>query len=917
MATHARQMKTTLIAASVALALAQMAGAARADSGVGQDTSIGNALNPRPINTVTHGSKPDADGIGTNMPMAHTPFGPVFENPLSPTDNVSKTAGGWEYYGHVEVGAIGTDGDKNARDFKRYKDVDNGLLINNFGLAMEKADSANYVEITGGGVGRDDQFYSVKFGRYNDWKVKAFYNETPHVFTTSFRSIYDGIGTNNLTVKAGLTPGGTATVANDNAAVAAVANANAGTELGLVRRKGGVRFDKDLHNDWKFFASYTNEKREGARPFGSVWNAGGGTAPVETVEPINYNTHDVVAGLHYADDLNALNLQMSASWFRNHNDTLNFQTPYRVNTTATNGIAAGGFTQGTFDLYPDNDYYNLKADYARQLPSFYKGRFTASVAVASSRQNDNLVPYTSTPGVTLANVTTTAGNGWDTTGALSQQTAGARIDTKLINFGLALKPTNDLGVQGKVRYYETKNHTNYVACNPNASYVDNDSATAGNQAGGLNAYGCNGVWGRLINDGSGAAILMATNSTTAGNVNIRSIPYDYKQLVYSLSGDYRINRTNSLSFGYERESYDRDHREREETWENKFKLGYINRGVEDGTIRLSFENNKRRGDEYHTHHPYADYYSGSIVAMPTTAGANVQTWEVHMNEGLRKYDISDRDQNILNARFNYMLRPDLDLGVMAQLKDIKYPNSTFGRTDKQTQNSLNLDLTYQPSSERSVYGFYSYQQGKLNQKGNVSGNIAATPTLYNSTGAALTALGCTIGTVTPLGTITAENAESICQNSVSNTVWLLANGWSVNHKDNADVLGFGWKEVFGEKLLDLNYSYAKSKTAISYSQAAGTSLSQAELAGSGMPELTTIQHVFEASLLVPINKKVSTRFVFRHEIGKIKDWHYLGLQSTPVAVAAGGAALPTAVILDAGPQDYKASLIGVVFNIKI
>jgi len=890
------RMKTNTIASAVALAMLQMAAVAHADSGVGQDTIISNSFSKRAINTTTNARTVDPEGMGTNSPVARTPSGQMYDMPLSPTDEIGKTQAGWDYIGFIEGGLLTTSGDKKAQGFKRYKDPRSGFYLSEFGLSMEKKDAANFFEVTGGAVSHDDQFYTVQFGRYNDWKVRGFYNETQHVFTTSFRSIYDGIGSGDLRLKSGLTPGGTAATATDNANVANVANANANTEIGLLRQKGGVRFDMNLTDAWTVFATYTNEKRTGARPFGSVWGGGGGTAPVETLEPINYNTHDLMAGAQYNDELNSLNLQFSASWFRNNIDTLTFQTPYREVAAVTNGVAIGGFTQGRFDLYPNNDYYNLKGEYARSLPNFYNGRFTATMALATSRQDDKLIPYTTIPGVTIANVTTAPGAGC------------ARIDTRLLNLGLALNPITDLNVAGKLRYYETKNHTDYLACNPNATYTDVDPVTAGAQAGGLSAYGCNGVWGRVLNDGSGAAVVNPL--AAAGNVNIRNIPFDYKQWIYGLSGDYRLGKTASLNASYERETYDRDHREREKTWEDKYKVGYVNRAIENATLRMSFEHDRRRGDEYHTHHPYADYYSGYILPMPTAAGSNVQTWVVHMNQALRKYDLADRNQNILNARVNYMVAPELDLGFSGQLKDTRYPDSEMGRTDTQTQHSLNFDANYQPSAERSLYGFYSYQEGKLKQKGNVSGAIAA-----GAIAPAQAVLGCTIGTVTPLGVITAANAEAICQNSASGTVWLLANGWDATHKDTSNMFGLGWKEQFGDKLLDLNYTYSRSKTDISYTPAGGTTVTAAALAGSGMPSLTSVQHIFEANLLIPINKSTSTRVVLRHEIGKITDWHYTNLQSTPVAGAAG--ALPTAVILDAGPQDYRATMLGVMFNFKM
>ena len=39
------------------------------------------------------------------------------------------------------------------------------------------------VDLTAGSAGRHDQYYGLQFGRYNDWKVKIFFSETPHVFT--------------------------------------------------------------------------------------------------------------------------------------------------------------------------------------------------------------------------------------------------------------------------------------------------------------------------------------------------------------------------------------------------------------------------------------------------------------------------------------------------------------------------------------------------------------------------------------------------------------------------------------------------------------------------------------------------------------------------------------------------------------
>ena len=897
----------TMLACCVAGALAQLApGAALADSAVGADTALGNALNPsadptRPLDTEWPAGK-------------HTPTGQLQNIPYVLPNDLHQSATGWEYSGQMEIGVLGGDAKQKNAQFRMYKDLRNGLYLNNFGFQGEKPDEARFLEIIGGGVGRDDQYYGLQFGRYNDWKLKAFYNETPHVFTSTYSPLWSGIGTGNLTLLPPLTPGGSGLGnAIDNANVLAVATAS-NTTLSVTRKKGGVRYDLNLSDSWKGYASYSLEHREGARPFGAVWGGGGGTAPTEIAEGIDNNTHELLAGLQYVDALNAFNLRLSASLFRNSIDTLTFQEPYRLFAAVTNGIAPGGFTQGRFDLHPDNEAYNVKAEYARSLPDFYKGRFTGVVSLGTHRQNDNLIPYTTIPGVTLANVT---GNNWDSLGSLSRQSAGARIDTRLMDLGLALNPTDALNVKGKLRYYQTDNKIDpFLACNPNARYVDVDPNTAGLQPGGLSLGGCTGVWGRLLNDGTGQSVLMGANSLfpvplvvgagTTGNLVIRSIPFDYKQYNVGLSADYRLGKMSSLNAAYEREIFHREHRERDKTWEDKIKFGYVNRGLPDSTLRLSYEYGNRRGDSYNTA-AYEEFVSAEFFPIPTgPAGTSVTSWAVHMNNGLRKLDLADRRQHILNGRLNTMLRPDLDLGATLQAKVVDYPDSAYGRT-RQNQNSINFDLNYQPSATQVIYGFYSYQQGEIKQA-----SIPGAASLFGPG-------TCNLGQVTALGTITAGNAAAICA-SPGGPIYPLGNAWTAASKDRNDVLGIGLKQDFGKARLDLNFtrSLGRSRLGYTYTPGGAVSVANAPFAGSGMPDIAIIQNIFEAGLVVPVDKRMAVRLLYRYESGKIRDWHYQNIEGSPVALGAAGAAgLPAAVILDGGPQDFHASVFGVLFQLKM
>ena len=880
----------TPLVCGLAAALSQItAGTALADSAVGTDTALGNAMNTAADTT----RPPDPDYPGGR----HTPTGQLNSIPFAQQADLYKTATGWEISGQMEVGALGGNANNKNAQFRMYKDLGNGAYLNNFGLQAEKPDQAFFVELVGGGVARDDQYYGLQFGRYNDWKVKTFYSQLPHVFTGNYSSIWSGVGTANMTLVPGLASGGTASVANDNANVrAAIVNAE-NSSLTVTRKKGGARYDINLSHSWKAYASYTLEQREGARAFGAVWGGGGGTAPIEIAEPVDNETHELLAGLQYGDGLNALNLRLSGSLFRNRNDTLTFQQPYRLFAGVANGVAAGGFTQGRFDLHPNNEAYNVKAEYARSLPDFYKGRFTVVAGLGTYRQNDNLIPYTTIPGVTLDNVT---GNNWNTTDSLSRKSAAARVDTRLIDLGLTMAPTATLNLKGKLRYYETDNKINpFLACNPNARYVDLNPNAAGAQAGGLTLDGCTGVWGRILNDGTGQSVLMGANSAQAGNLPIISIPFEYKQYNIGLSADRSFTKVSSLNAAYEREVFHRAHRERDKTWEDKVKIGYVNRGLPDSTLRVSYDYADRRGGAYDTA-AYAEFVSAALAPMPTAQGSNVASWAVHMNNGIRKFDLADRKRQTLDVRLNSMWRPDLDAGAALQLRQTAYPDSDYGRT-KQSLGSVNLDLNYQPSVERTIYGFYSFQYGRNRQ-------------------VAISSIGaCTIGQVTGLGTITPGNAAAICA-APGGPLYPLQNTWSATGTDHNHVVGFGLTQAIRTYRLNLNYtlSWGRSEIGYDYTPGGAVTAANAVFAGSGMPDIATLQHIFDASLLVPISPRITARLMYRYEYGRINDWHYQNLDGTPVVLGAtGAAALPVAVVLDGGPQKFKANVFGAMLQIKL
>ncbi|MBI5766281.1 MAG: MtrB/PioB family outer membrane beta-barrel protein [Verrucomicrobia bacterium] len=860
---------------------------------------VGTTLSNKETSSVNASRSADPEWAA----IKHTPTGQMFKWPLvvPKLEDIAKSASGWEYSGQLEVGYIGGDADERNARYRMYQDFDQGAYVNNFDLAMKKADGS-FFGLSGGAAGRRDQYYGVNFGRANSWTLKLYFSETPHVFTDSYKTLWSGLGTGNLVLLTGLTPGGTASTTADNAAVAAAAANSANrTSLSLTRKRYGARLDLTLSAAWKVYASYALEERKGARPLGAVWGNNGGTAPIEIPEPVDYDTKDLSAGVTYAAGLNAFNFRWSSSIFDNKIDTLTFQEPYRIAPQGfTTTPAAGAYVVGRFDLTPSNTSHNARAEYTRKLPDLYNGSITAVVAAGTWRQNDNLIPYTTVAGITSANVTILPGGDWSSVGSLSRPTARGKIDTRTADLTLSLNPSAELNVKLKGRFNESDNNSDpYYAVNPNAVYVDADAATAGAQTRGLSYAGLTGVWGRPLNDATGSGgVLFAGAPTPTGSVVISNKIYSSKQYRFGPTADYLLSKTANFTGSYERDTVERTNRERAKVWDDRFKLGYVNRALPlNSTLRTSYEYGQRRGSRYLTAY-YEDAMSAAIIAMPTTVGTNVTSWAVRNNGALRNYELSDRNQHIVNVRLDTMLRPNLDAGLSFQFRESRYPDAAFGRA-KDSSDSANLDLNYQPSPKQNIYSFYSYQQSRVRQASiQQAGNV-------------------TIGVVSPLGVITPENAATI-GSTPGGPFYSLGNAWGARSTDRNHVAGLGFKQELGKATFNLDYSYTLGRTRLAYQYAIGGAINAANavFAGDRVPDMAMDASYLDASLRFPLTPRLSARLVYRNQWETIRDWHYRNLDGSPV-VAPNPANAPTVVGLDGGPMAYRVNWYGVMFQIKL
>src|SRR4051812_28734644 len=178
-------MKIRSYASVIPLGLAVLAHAGPAAA---QEITPGNTLNPRAISSIV---ERDPEGLGI-AEGSRTPTGLLIVP--APLVKEPSRRGGVFYRATVEFVPVGVTGDKDAAKFREYQDLDSGAYLNNFTVMIEKPSSAFHFDTVGGGVARSDQYYGVDLGRYNTWRLRGSFSEIPHVFTATYRSLWDGSG---------------------------------------------------------------------------------------------------------------------------------------------------------------------------------------------------------------------------------------------------------------------------------------------------------------------------------------------------------------------------------------------------------------------------------------------------------------------------------------------------------------------------------------------------------------------------------------------------------------------------------------------------------------------------------------------------------------------------------------------------
>jgi MtrB/PioB family decaheme-associated outer membrane protein len=400
--------------------------------------------------------------------------------------------GDYTVSGSAEVGGLPRTFSGDKAKFEEYRDVPESVIVPQLQMMIGGKKEDFYLNVDAVKVGRNDQNYTLRFGRYGLLDVQFEWDQIPHRFSEGVaRTPY--ISSNNgglLTLPSRPNP----LIAPNNCAVSTsvcgwVNSTAQPIDLSLYNGIARVNVKYTPTPGWTFTGGYWSNHNVGERAFGALFGPSPGSYNItELVEPINYQTNNVELGAEYAGNGWTLALKYNGSYFHNSVSTLIWDNPIHttlgggcIDSAAYNGATGTGPCRGRLDLYPSNQAHTFALTGTAQLP--WKTRFLSTISYGWRLQDDSFLPFTnnrcftSDPtlvGTTDATRCTTALRAMP---SINSGSLDGNVQPLMINATLVNNAVDRLNLKAYYRFYNLDNNSKGVSFNQ--GIIVNDQAPAG------------------------------------------------------------------------------------------------------------------------------------------------------------------------------------------------------------------------------------------------------------------------------------------------------------------------------------------------------------------------------------------------------------------------------------------------------
>lgn len=546
--------------------------------------------------------------------------------------------------------------------FEEYGEVRPGFFVDYLRLSTGTKNGVYSLDFRAKDIGFNNQSYYLDLVKIGEHYLSVGWDQTPHLISTSAKTVFRGAGTTNLTVDDTLqanlqnnarfatTAGATGVTARTNIEGFVNGAANQVT-LSTQRDKGSAEYRYTPDANWEFKIDYSNERRTGARPLAVNWAYGFAVAPgrptdfVEAIQPVDDRTQNVNAMAQYVGTMPwgkkwIANLKYSGSFYDNSAKSFDIENPFCLTCAVGAGAGNRGPNMLRMPLAPSNMANALTMSNVFDLP--WQTRYTNTVQYNMMRQDDPFVSN-ATNGLVPA--------------ALPAQSLNAKVDTLLVNNVLTTQLTSDLKSTFRYRYYDIDNRTPELLF---SNYVLADSSIA---------------------------------TGTAGQRRSLSIAYT-KQ---NASGELIWRPLKGVSIGgfYGWEQYDRTRRDVNVTNEHTGKLF--------GDVDL-WGDAKARGSILFATRRYREYDS---VAFVEDIGLQFSENLAQM----RKFDIANRDRFKAEAYLDVPLGSDVTVTPTAGFRDDYYPVDVVNQlgVKRDTGWNVGIDVSGRIGSDLKGTVGYNYE----------------------------------------------------------------------------------------------------------------------------------------------------------------------------------------------------------------
>lgn len=869
---------TRLRRSLLALALAGIGiGAAQAqDSGVGVNMQIGNALDPSG-GLGFRGCDPDGP-TWLSGDRHRTPTGFLYgcipdTQDYSPVDGDS----GWQTLGTFRFGYLHVDGDETNAHWRRYNDFDDGVIASGE-LSLRRPADGSYVDVQLNRVNQHNQFYKVQAGRAGQYKVQAFGRTTSNVTSGNAKSIWDGVGTHQLTLKPGLTPAN-----STSAQVAAVSAAAPEQVLRVVRDQFGVGVNYLFNPRWSAYLQASHEERQGARPFGGTNGFNFfpfvGTGGIyEIPRPIDDRTINLNGGVRFVGNAWRMEFGYTGSFFRNGRSSYSYEVPLAVtpmnpayNTALPPGLVGLPTKPANVFAYePENDHHRVSATVSRRFGDANRNEFSLNASFGRMSQDDALLPPTNCQGFygSLSTIvpippmiTTIDCAEWNTTAALSRQTADLSIDTQRINGRLVLQPVDSLTLQFNANYQDLDYEGDYLAQNP-----------------------LNGLYGYFMANGAFSILIPGQFGVfgppfrTDVTARVRNAPFDRNTQEFSGSADWRVSEAHTIGAKLSHARIERENRQVFRTRDNELELSWSHLSSDWLTLRGSYTYFDRSGSDYvyePTEWAFSSHLPGYLPVDPVTMQP-LPSHPIFHTDAMRVYDVASNTQHKVNLMATFVLPHNMTLYASGRLNRTDY-DAEIGRQSHDTQ-GYSLQWEWQPNSRTMLSAWLGHDRSEIDL---ASVNDDDTQTY---------ALDPTLG----------------------GGNYPIANRWWMTDSQRNSYAGATFKTRLGRATLDAAYDWMDSTgtTRFRFNSVGALQFSPfAPFDPQQFPDMRTQVQSLTLGIHLPITPRFGIRLFDTYQRGRLSDWHYAGFDVQRV--------YDQRVYIDGGPRDYSVNMFGVLFEVKL